>query len=172
MDARDRRKLTDDLARLADGDRGAFDAVFSRLLPCVRAFCEKTLTAADAEDAAQLAMEKVFSRACGFDRDRDALTWALSIAAWEVRTICTRRRRARIADVDAEPIDNATPEHEAMRRELENALADVLGTLSPNDRETLAAVLDDRGEGPTFRKRKERALTRLREAWRKLYGPA
>ena len=172
MNAPDRRKLTDDLARLADGDRGAFGDVFSALLPIVRSFCRKTLVEADAEDATQLALEKVFARASSFDRERDALTWALSIAAWEVRTVCTRHRRARISDVDAEPIEGVTPEHAIIRRDLEHALSEALGTLSASDRETIAAILDETGEGATFRKRKERALTRLRAAWRKLYGPA
>lgn len=170
MDPRDRARLTDDLARLSDGDRAAFDPVFTALLPCIRAFCARALSSADAEDAAQRAMEKIFARASTFDRARDALTWALAIAAWEIRTICTQRRRARLSDADPELSDDTPgPEEQVIARDLARALCEAMSTLSPTDREV---VLDEVSGGPTFRKRKQRALSRLREAWRKLYGPA
>ncbi len=56
-----------------------------------------------------------------------------------------------------------------MAGERERALAAALATLRPADAETLLAYA--RGErpdlpGPTFRKRVERALVRLRAAWR------
>jgi RNA polymerase sigma factor (sigma-70 family) len=164
----DRLRLTGDLVRLADGDRSVFDAVFAQLWPVVRDFCARTLPGADAEDAAQAALEKVFARACSFDRTRDGLTWALAIASWEVRTLRTRARRSKTAPLEHEPLDDAgSPEDEAITRELEAAIVAVIGTLSERDRMTL----HEAGSGPTFRKRKERAITRLRDAWRRLYGP-
>lgn len=168
MNTDDRLRLTADLVRLADGDRSVFDAVFAQLWPVVRDFCARTLPPADAEDAAQLALEKVLARACMFDRARDALTWALAIASWEVRTLRTRARRGKTTVLADDPVDTAgSPEDEAISRELEAALVAVLGTLSERDRETLREA----GTGPTFRKRKERAIARLCDAWRRLYGP-
>jgi hypothetical protein len=55
--------------------------------------------------------------------------------------------------------------------ELEAAAAKVLGSLSPIDRETLRATVEDERapgiEPATFRKRRERAFVRLRQAWRR-----
>jgi hypothetical protein len=49
---------------------------------------------------------------------------------------------------------------------------ELVGTLSPDDRETLRDVLaeHEEGRGAAFRKRKQRALERLREAWRLMHG--
>jgi RNA polymerase sigma-70 factor (ECF subfamily) len=48
-----------------------------------------------------------------------------------------------------------------------------VGELSPTDRETVIATFWDESaavSGATFRKRRERALQRLRDSWRRLYG--
>jgi RNA polymerase sigma-70 factor (ECF subfamily) len=48
-----------------------------------------------------------------------------------------------------------------------------LGELSPQDRETLVATFWEEATnvtGATLRKRRERALTRLRDAFKRLYG--
>src|SRR3954447_2713270 len=83
------------MAALADGDRDAFHPVFVRLWPVLRAFVGRLLPAADAEDVAQQALVNVFTRVSEFDRGRDALSWALGIAAWEVRTVRRRSQRRR-----------------------------------------------------------------------------
>ena len=38
---------------------------------------------------------KVFAQAARFDREKDAIAWALGIAAWEIRTLRQRRQRRR-----------------------------------------------------------------------------
>jgi RNA polymerase sigma-70 factor (ECF subfamily) len=92
--------------------------------------------------------------------------------AWQVRTHRTRARRRREAVLDGAPesLDAAaSPERRAIAADLSAALDSALAELSPADAETLLAYA--RGErpdlpGPTFRKRVERALARLRGRWR------
>jgi len=166
------------MARLADGDRAAFTPVFHALWPRVRRLCLQLLHSdADADDAAQQAMEKILARASEYDPNRAALPWALGIAGWECRTLRRRQFRRREQPDDASPeapagqpgADDALAE-----RDLVRAAMDALGTLSPSDQETLLATYFENGApsvgGATLRKRRERALTRLREAFRRLYA--
>src|SRR5205807_350200 len=112
------------------------------------------------------------------DRGRDALAWALGIAAWECRTL--RKRRARRREESALPsvlargeIDGApSPEEAAIDRDLRDAAAAILGELRPIDIETIASIASGRRAvaGATFRKRLERALERFRLAWRARHG--
>src|SRR5688500_8397601 len=125
MDDRARRQATDLLAALADGDRAAFSPLYASLWPRVRAFCRRTLgSEADGDDAAQEALVKVFERAVEFDRERDAVSWALGIAAWQYRTHRRRRRRRGEVELPEEPLGAAAPELED--RELEAAAVEVL----------------------------------------------
>jgi RNA polymerase sigma-70 factor (ECF subfamily) len=90
----ERAELRRLMERLADGDRGAFRPAFDLLWPRLRAFGLR-YARADGEDAAQQALLRVFSRASEYDRERDALAWALGIAAWECRTFRRKRQRRR-----------------------------------------------------------------------------
>ncbi len=176
MDAGGRAALQRDLTALARGDRAAFDPVFRLLWPLLRGFAGRCLPAAEAEDAAQGALLRVFSRASEFDSRRDALPWVLGVAAWEIRTVRTRarRRREEPAEVLPEAADPApSPEASAIANEATEALERALAELSPSDAQTLVAYA--RGERPslpqaTFRKRVERALARLRSSWRMDHG--
>ena len=164
------------MVSLADGDRSAFDGAYGLLWPALLAFCKRALVPSDAEDAAQLALLKVFDRAATFQRDKDALTWAITIAAWEVRTIRKRHVRSRSTSMDAD--EHASPAHDpesaAATRELVEAAQTVLGALCEDDRVTLAATLAEETpagvSGAAFRKRRERAMARLKEAWRHIHG--
>lgn len=167
------------MARLADGDRAAITPAFDLLWPLVRRFCRRALACdADGDDAAQEALVKLFARAAAFDRERDGLAWALSIAAWECRTIRRRAERRREASLDeaSEPIA-ADTEALIAARELAAAAREALAELSPRDAATVIAALDDDPAArppsvapATFRKRLERALERLRAAWRSRHG--
>ena len=176
MDSAARHALSQLMIRLADGDRSVFDNVYSQLWPIVNAFCAKTLTAADAEDAAQQALLKVFDRAATFERDRDALTWALSIAVWEVRTIRKRHARSKLEAHDEQqlPSDLEDPEGLTAERQIVEAARQVLGKLSEQDQGTLLTTFHEESpdgvSGATFRKRRERALARLRDAWSRIYA--
>ncbi len=177
MDADARKRVNALMVRLADGDRSVFDEVYAALWLVVTAFCRRMLTGADAEDAAQQALLKVFNRASTFDRAGDAFSWAVTIASWEVRTIQKQMTRARTTTfVDdhhaADPAESA--EAIVSREQLVAAARQVLGTLSEADQQTLVASFNDENPtslpGATFRKRRERALARLKEAWRRAYG--
>lgn len=163
------------MARLAAGDRSAFTQVFELLWPRTIRLCASMLkNDADAADAAQQAMTKILERASEYDRRRPALPWALAIATWECRTILKRRfRRREVAgDAAVESVVSHEDEQHVQRQLVEAALAAV-GTLSEPDRETLIATFWEEAasaSGATLRKRRERALVRLRAAFRRLYG--
>lgn len=172
MDSSRRATLQRDLTALARGEREAFDPVFGMLWPVLRGFAARCLPAAEADDAAQEALVRIFTRASEFDPERDALAWALGVAAWQVRTHRARARRRREAgpeSIPERPDAAPTPERAAMAIEAARALDAALASLSEADAGTLVAYA--RGErpdlpGPTFRKRVERALRRLRRRFR------
>ena len=174
----DREQIDRWMTALADGDRSAFAPLYATLWPLLRAFATRALTIpADAEDAAQSAMLRVLSRAAEFDGERDACAWVLGIVAWECRTVRKRaaRRRETCDDVRVAALaaPGADPETQALARDLEAAARAAFGDLRPADQETLRMAIG--GErpphgGPTFRKRLERAIARLRGAWRSTYG--
>ena len=175
MDRVQREALQRDLARLADGDRDAFHPVFVRLWPLLRGFAARHLPREEAEDTAQEALVKVFARASEFDPRRDALSWTLGVAAWEIRTVRRRRQRRReepLPAVVALEDAGAGPEEMAMARERRALVEEALDALDPADAATLRAFLaeDRAASGATFRKRVQRALARLRAAWRMSHG--
>ena len=61
-----------------------------------------------------------------------------------------------------------TPEAWAIERDLERAARDVLAGMAPHDAEAIVAAIGDRRPhaDSTFRKRLQRALRRLRVAWK------
>lgn len=159
------------MVRLRDGDRDAFDPVYRALWPLVRDFAVRT-EGPDGHDVAQRALMKVFEQAARYDPAHRVEAWALTLTAWEIRT--ERRRRGRRRE-EALPPDaegaSVDPEADLIRQRLVEEVQRVIGTLRPQDRETLAAAFGETHEGgPTFRKRKQRALARLRSAWRARHG--
>jgi RNA polymerase sigma-70 factor (ECF subfamily) len=157
------------LTALAGGDRRAFDAVFEGLWPIMRAFCLRQLNQpAEAEDAAQRALLKLFEQAANFDPTRSAVAWGLTLAAWECRT--ARRRWSRSRTTGAEvlggvPDAQPGPEQHAQQAQVVARVEAALAELSPLDRETVLATLNDEAPevpGATFRKRRQRAMSRLR----------
>ncbi len=170
-------RLDQDLARLAEGDRTVFRSVFATLSPVVTRFCARRLGAGpDADDAAQVALEKIFSRASDFEPGRAALPWALALAAWECATVRTRARRARttsLGDAPELPTRELAADEALAAAEDRAAVRELLAQLSPSEQATLeeafAGTLES-ARSPAFRKRKERALTRLRALFRGAFG--
>jgi RNA polymerase sigma-70 factor (ECF subfamily) len=162
------------LVRLADGDRAAFTEVFRLLWPAVLRLCGSLLkNDADAADAAQQALEKVLTRCGDYDRERPALPWALAIAAWECKTFARKRTRRREIPEEQAPELGTGSEEDLAQRELVAAALEALGELSAPDREALVATFWEEATivtGATLRKRRERALKRLRDTFKRLYG--
>jgi RNA polymerase sigma-70 factor (ECF subfamily) len=176
MDARHRTELTAWMKKLHEGDRAAARPVFDLLWPTLRAFARRTLGDADADDAAQQALSKIFAEVSRYDVTREALPWAFAITAWECRTTLRkhgRRREDGLVD-DTHAAHTSSPELHVVAHEVEAELTRVLQTLSSIDRDTLMDVVtrtaprDARAADATIRKRKQRALERLRTAWRSL----
>lgn len=161
------------MSAAADGDRAAIDPLFHALWPIVVGYATKLLgNAALAEDCAQDALVKLFGQLDRFDRERDALTWALTHVTWQCRT--ARKRLLRRSEVDSvEPTAEPVTVED---RELVRAALETLAELAPRDREVIAATLVDDDElrrtlaPATFRKRLERALARFRTSWRSRHG--
>lgn len=177
MDAFRRTAISDALARLADGDRSAFTVLMTELWPVVLAFVKRTVReAADAEDVAQEVFVKIASRIADYDRARDGLTWVYAIAAFEVRTYLRRlQRRREVPSLtkEAEPGDPSPAALELMvDQEMASMLESALGELSEAERAVLGIGEASSHAVPTeaaVRKRKQRALTKLRTVWSKLY---
>lgn len=164
------------MSRFADGDRAAFRVIFDGLWPAIVELTTRLVgDNAEAEDAAQRALIKVFHRISQLDPTRDGVAWALTIAAYEALTVRNHRarRRERGADLDPEVIvdDAGSPRDHVIASQLRSAMHAVLGELAARDQEALQAMLDGDGSpGETQRKRRFRALTRLRAAWRRTHG--
>jgi RNA polymerase sigma-70 factor (ECF subfamily) len=175
MSTAQQEELRDLIVRLADGDRSVFSVVFKRLWTPTYRFCMSMLSnEADASDAAQEALAKVLARASDYDAARQPVPWALAIAAWECRTLRRRhsRRREVPEDETVEPSTEST-EEELLRRDMTRAALTAMNELSDLDRETLlASFLEEsaNASGATLRKRRERALDRLRASFRRIYG--
>jgi RNA polymerase sigma-70 factor (ECF subfamily) len=171
----DRAQIQQVMTLAADGERAAVDLLFGLLWPPVVGYATKFLGDATlAEDVAQDALVKLFGRLHQYDRERDALTWALTFTTWECRTARRRiHRRAETAEAVTTVIDGARIAEE---RELVHAALAMLESLPARDREVIAASLTDDDElkrslaPATFRKRLERALLRLRTSWRSRHG--
>lgn len=175
MDARNRREITTLLIRLADGDRTAFDPLFEVLWPFLRSFARRLLPDdADADDAAQEALLRVFARAQEFDCSRDAVPWVVAITANECRTLRNRRARRREDELGTAAASESGTTVDSDVRDLESAAVALMGTLSTEDFNTLRAAWfgDPRPDvaAATFRKRVQRATDRLRALWRTRHG--
>lgn len=178
MDAARRTAISNALTRLADGDRSAFTVLMTELWPVVLAFVRKTVReAADGEDVAQEVFVKVASRIADYDRSRDGLTWVYAIAAFEIRTHLRRVQRRREAPPlaeDAEPADPTSAQIDLMiDEEISRMLAGALSELTDAERALLGVgegSVEPVPAGATIRKRRQRALGKLRTVWSKLYG--
>ena len=163
------------MARLAEGDRSAFSLVFDTLWPLLSGFAKRlSPDRADAEDAAQQALLKVFEHAYRYDPGQDVAAWALAITANECHTLRRKRRTEPLDEAsDTLPAHGASPEIAVIERDMIQLATEALGTLRAEDSATLSAAW--RGERPpiaptAFRKRVQRATERLRAAWRSRHG--
>lgn len=176
MDAARRNAIHEAMVRLSDGDRTAFDLVLDELWPVLRSFALRGLRhSADAEDVAQETFYKICANIGDFDRRRDGLSWAFGIASHELMTHRRRQQRRREvphdASVTATADSAASQEAQLVDRDILSALEEALGALTEEDRRTLGVhAAPTNATGPTQRKRRQRALERLRDLWRRRHG--
>src|SRR5215831_8190348 len=113
----DRPQLQRWMTAAADGDRSAVDPLFHALWPLLVGYATRFVgDAALAEDCVQEALVRLFGQIDRFDRERDALTWALTHTTWQCRT--ARRRRERRAEAGPPPEQSFDGRDAADDREL------------------------------------------------------
>lgn len=177
MDPQRRKAIHQAILRLADGDRTAMPPLVEQLWPVLLSYAERGLRDPQAaEDVAQEVLFRISSRIAELDRTRDPVSWAFGIATFEVmsqRKRHQRRRETLLGDALPESAGAApSVEDAAIHAELQAALADALGQLSGDDVELLGLLGPGRmgPATPAMRKRRQRALDRLRTIWRSIYG--
>ena len=156
------------MARLARGDRAAFEPLYLALQPRALRLATARVGASSAADVAQSALLRVFSRASEFEPGRPCLPWFYAIVGNEIRT--AQRGAARYVlelAPSQEPLDEARDaESKLVTRELERALQLAIDSLDAESANAVRAML---GLAPmpelqpaTFRKRVSRAYAKLR----------
>jgi RNA polymerase sigma-70 factor (ECF subfamily) len=173
-----RKTIHDAMARLSDGDRSAFPILVDELWPVILAFAERGMgQRADAEDVAQEVFLRICSRISDFNRDQDGLSWAFAIASYAMMSHRKKRQRNREVPDDSELANHragtGSPEDMAIQREIAAALTSIVGNLSHEDLDALGltgVALGKEVTAATLRKRRQRALLRVRAVWRKIYG--
>jgi RNA polymerase sigma-70 factor (ECF subfamily) len=178
MDALRRKTINEAMVRLADGDRSAFGVLLDELWPVILSFARRGVGhEQDAEDVAQEVFVRLCSRIADFDRERDGVSWAFAIASYEIMSHRRRHQRRREKLGGAALADQADPrvsqEEAVIRDEIAGALAQAMGELSEDDRLALGlaqVAVPVGAQGAVWRKRRQRALERLRSVWRRIHG--
>ncbi len=133
------------MARAADGDRLAFDALAQRYVLRLRRAALRVLgDPAAAEDTAQDALLRAWTRAATFDPTQASVsTWLHRIT---VNAAIDRVRAARPSIPVPEDLVDATPgaEHGIIRQQRNRLLADAIATLPDRQRAAIALTY---GEG-------------------------
>ena len=158
------------MARLADGEREAFEPLFRALHPRALRFARARLGPDLAQDAAQAALVKVFSRASEFTPGAAVLPWFYAVVTNEMRAVA-RAHAPRDAGFEdgadsswaASPED---PERLLLESELHEAMDRAIANLDDPSAEAIRVLLG-RAARPTvsevaFRKRISRAYARLK----------
>jgi RNA polymerase sigma-70 factor, ECF subfamily len=158
------------MARLADGEREAFDPLFHALHPRALRFARARLGPDLAQDAAQAALVKVFARAGEFTPGAAVLPWFYAVLVNEMRAV--RRAHAPSEGVPGESAESSwmaapeDPERLLLERELHEAMERAVTSLDEPSAEAIGALLG-RAARPAvgevaLRKRISRAYARLR----------
>jgi RNA polymerase sigma-70 factor (ECF subfamily) len=179
MDPLRRKTIHQAMVRLSDGDRSALPALLEHLFPVILAFAERGMRGhrEDSEDVAQEVFLRICSRISDFDQERDGVSWAFGIASYAILSHRRRHQRRREVagetELAAKSSPDASPEEAFIERELAIALQSAVGELSDDDRASLGLTLTPAVAGiqaATLRKRKQRALDRVRAIWRRIHG--
>jgi RNA polymerase sigma-70 factor (ECF subfamily) len=155
------------MARLAAGERAAFEPLFRALHPRAVRFARARLKGTTAQDVAQAALLKMFTEAHRFLSGRPVLPWFYAIVANEIRSAQRAARDPRVhAAENEQALASDSHEQTLLARELMRALELAIDTLDDDAAQAIRAQLGE-GERPalasaTFRKRVSRAYARLR----------
>lgn len=159
------------MTQLIEGERQAFDPLFSALWPPALRYAQHLLgDAAAAEDVAQRALMRMFEEAPGYRRGTSVLAWVLSLTFWEARTERKRRSRSKSVPWDDTEVHDAAPDADErmMDAEARHELARLIEDLAPEDRALLGladAHLLALISPSAVRKRRQRLIARLRQAF-------
>ncbi|MBL8545915.1 MAG: sigma-70 family RNA polymerase sigma factor [Hyphomonadaceae bacterium] len=181
----DRLDETDEalLARVASGDRQAFERIFAAYAGKVKGYLLRLgAPAAAAEDLAQDAMVAIWRRAASFDSTKaKASTWIFVIArnAWidKLRRERTELAYRSVLIVSDESADEA-PDDAAMRGQTEEQVSAAMAMLSEEQRQVVRlSFFEDRPHSEiaerlslplgTVKSRLRLALMKLRTHWEK-----
>jgi RNA polymerase sigma-70 factor (ECF subfamily) len=154
------------MARVSDGERGAFTPLFHALHPRALAVASRRLDRSHAAEVAQSSMVKLFANAAAFTPGRPVLPWFYAVVANEVRAELRRHRKVTGAVSDDVPAGDPGADDALAERDLRRALQQCVDALDPVSAEAIASLL---GEAPpptiapaAYRKRLSRAYARLR----------
>jgi DNA-directed RNA polymerase specialized sigma24 family protein len=167
------KQLDSWMADLSRGDRSVFDRLFRELYPRAFYAARRQLREAEAHDAAQTALMKIFARAERFEAGLPALPWFYATLANELRTAVRRDRREAGRFTPYDPIacpargTSVDPEALLVDKELAFALEDAIARLDGKSAEAIAALLGRTAppaiSDAALRKRISRGYLRLRE---------
>ncbi len=177
--ADDRARLAQILERTGQGDRGAFEQLYTRTSAklfgiCLRIFADRQ----EAEDALQDAYITIWNRAAAFDASRASpITWLAIVTRNRAIDRLRARGKAQMAPIEAaDHIADDTPLADAqmLAREDSAALTDCIATLEARDAAFIRSAflghatyadLAARDGMPlgTVKSRIRRALMKLRE---------
>lgn len=159
-------ELDELMARLATGDRTAFEPLYVALHGRAERLVLRRLARAQAEDVVQSAMTSVFARASEFTPGRPCLPWFYAVVANELRAATRRDARLVLSDEMLERASEDDPERLFVERELERALELAIDALDEDSGNAIRALLGRAPvpivPGATFRKRVSRAYVKLR----------
>jgi len=160
-------ELDDLMARLARGDRSAFDRLYEALRPRAQRVVAMRVPPSQAADVVQSTLMNVFARASEFTPGRPCLPWFYAIVANEIRASIRRESRLVASDVAEDAlVDEAAPDSLLIERELDRAVERAVELLDVESANAIRALL---GRAPlpdvapaAFRKRVSRAYAKLR----------
>jgi RNA polymerase sigma-70 factor (ECF subfamily) len=126
------------VARVAQGDRRAFDALFRRYRPRLHRYLGAHLRRPElVDEIVNDTMLVVWRRARAFDVTSRVSTWIIGIAVRTGLKAAARARRNAAVEVHEQGASDDTPEHAASRGERGRRLRAAMASLSPEHRAVL-----------------------------------
>jgi len=156
------------MMRLKEGDRSAIQEVYSLVWKPVCSFVSRWVSDSSAvEDIAQQSLIKLYEQAPNYNPEKNPWAWLMTIAYWEIKSeIRNAHRKGKWqahSFVDHHSSPQANPELSFLEREYKQSVEHAIQHLSAKEREAILQSLKKTPLSSTQRKRKERALAKLRK---------